>query len=176
MILRKVNAVLSLLTTLLLLDHAIFQGARMLSRGSIVSTADIMPRILAGLMMLHAVISIVLAILGHKGAEKREVKSYPKLNKATVFQRVSGILLIFLTALHIAGTAGPLRPPFVIHAILPPLFFAVALMHAALSTSKAFITLGVGNARVIQGIDVVMKVLCGLTLVACVTGFYLYLV
>lgn len=176
MLLRKINAWVSLFTTVLLLDHAIFHAVWMLSGGSIPKNANIMPRILFGLMMVHAIISIVLAILGHKGAEKCKTKSYPKMNKATIIQRAGGVLLIPFTILHIAETAGGMHPPKIVHAIFPPLFFTIALMHVAVSGSKAFITLGIGNAKLIKLIDMVIKVVCGVTLVADIIGFYLYLV
>ena len=48
-------------------------------------------------------------------------------------------------------------------------------MHAAISTGKAFITLGIGNARVLRVVDGIMKVLCGLTFAAALVGFYLCL-
>lgn len=175
MILRKINAVLSLLTTVMLMNHAIFHAVWMLSRGSIEKSANSMPWILFVLMLLHAIISIIFAILGHKGAEKRKVKSYTQMNKTTIIQRASGVSLILFTVLHISGTAGGLKPPGIIHTILPPLFFAIALMHTAISTSKAFITLGIGNAKLIKLLDIVIKVICGATLIADVIGFYLYL-
>lgn len=176
MILRKINAWLSLLTTVLLFDHAIFNAVWMLSRGSVEKNVNIMPRILFLLMMLHAIISIVLAILGHRGAKKCKVKSYPKMNKPTFIQRVSGVVLIFFTILHISETAGGMHPPKIIHLVLPPLFFTIALLHVAVSGSKAFITLGIGNAKFIRLVDIIIKLVCGVTLVADVIGFYLYLV
>ena len=176
MLLRKLNAVLALLTTALLMNHAISLGAWMLSRGSISFAINKLPWVMLWLMAAHAVISIALAVLGHKGAEKREVKEYAKLNASTVFQRMSGILLILFTALHVLGTVGVLTPPPAVHAILPPLFFAFTLAHVAVSTSKAFITLGIGNAKFIKVADVFVKVLCGVTLVIDVAGFYLFLV
>lgn len=176
MILRKINAYLSLAATLLLLNHAIFNAVWMLSKGSIPKNANSMPWILFGLMILHAIISIVLAILGHKGVKKCNPKSYPKLNKATIIQRASGVSLILLSVLHIAGMSGGLQPPKIIHTILPPLFFTIALMHTAISTSKAFITLGIGSAKLIKTIDIAMKMICSLTLVADIIGFYFYLV
>ena len=87
---------------------------------------------------------------------------------------ISGMALILLVILHLAGVMGITQPPKAVHAILPPLFFAVALMHTALSTGKALITLGIGNAKAIKVVDIVIKILCTLTLVAAVTGFYLY--
>ena len=96
------------------------------------------------------------------------------MNRVTYIQRASGISLILLTFLHIAGTVGILTPPQLVHAILPPVFFAITLMHAAISTSKAFVTLGIGNAKIIKVFDIAMKCLCVATLIADVVGFYLY--
>ena len=130
--------------------------------------------ILLGLVLTHALISIDLALSAHAETETRTGKSYPKMNVSTIIQRISGILLAPVTALHVAGAAGFMQPPEIIHAILPPLFFAVALTHTAVSTSKAFITLGIGSARFIKTVDIAVKVLCGITLLASVIGFYPY--
>ena len=175
MLLRKINAVLSLLCTILLLDHAIFHAAWMLSGCSIPKSATV-SWVLFFLMMSHAVISIVLAIRGHKGAEKRKCNTYPKLNVPTNIQRASGMLLIVFTMLHVLGTVGVLQPPQVVHAILPPLFFALALMHVAVSGSKALITLGIGSAKMVKWIDILVKAICAATWIADVIGFYLYVV
>ena len=174
MLLRKLNAIISLLTTLFLLDHAIFNSVRMLSKGSVEQSAPVAPWILAGLVAVHAFLSIYFAVSSHMEGETRKVKSYPKMNRVTVFQRVSGILLILFIALHVAGASGAMTPPHIVHTIFPPLFFAIALAHAAISTDKAFITLGIGNARVIKAVSIVVKLVCVITLIAAIAGFYLY--
>ena len=174
MLLRKLNAIISLLTTLFLLDHAIFNSVRMLSKGSVEQSAPVAPWILAGLVAVHAFLSIYFAVSSHMEGETRKVKSYPKMNRVTVFQRVSGILLILFIALHIAGASGAMTPPHIVHTIFPPLFFAIALAHAAISTDKAFITLGIGNARVIRVVSVAVKLICATTLIAAIAGFYLF--
>ena len=89
-------------------------------------------------------------------------------------QRISGIVLIVFAALHVAGAAGFMTPPKIIHAILPPLFFVIAMVHVAVSTSKALITLGIGNTGVVKGVDIVIKVICAATIIAALIGFYLY--
>ena len=172
--LRKINASLSLLCTFLLMDHAICHTAWMLFEISLHKLVKSFPWILFGLMLVHAIISIVLAVLGHKGTEKGKYNSYPNMNRATMIQRASGMSLILFTVLHIAGTVGILEPPKLVQAILSPVFFTIALAHTAVSTSKAFITLGIGNAKLIKTVDIAMKVLCGATLIAAVVGFYRY--
>lgn len=173
MLLRKINAILGLLTAIFLLDHAIFNSVRMLSKGSVEQNAPYGPWILAGLMAAHAFISIILAVSGHMEGEQGKYKQYPKMNRATILQRISGVLLIIFTILHITGTTGVMTPPHIIHTIVPPVFFAVALMHTAISADKAFITLGIGNAKFIKAVSVIIKVICVITLVAGVIGFYL---
>ena len=172
--LRKINAVLSLIATVLLLDHAIFLGAWMLSRGAIHKTANDLPWVMTGVMAVHAIISIALAVRGHKGAEKRKCNSYPGLNAATMVQRISGMLMIVFTFLHITGATGVMHTPPLVHAIVPPLFFLLVMAHVAVSANKAFITLGIGNAKFVKVAGVAIKVICVATLVADVIGFYLF--
>ena len=175
MALRKINAVTSLLSTLLLLIHAITLAIWMLSRGTIVINTGIMPWVLLGIMLAHAMISIDLAISAHSETnEKHKFKSYPKENIPTIIQRASGMALILFTALHVAGAAGFMQPPQIVHAIVPPLFFTIALMHTAISTNKAFITLGIGDAKFIKVLGIAMKVICITTLIADIIGFYLH--
>ena len=174
MILRKINAVLSIISMILLLGHAIFHAVWMLSRCSIPKTVNSLSRILLVFMLAHAIISIVLAVLGHKGVEKVKTKSYTKMNLPTIVQRASGILMVLLIGVHIAGAFNHFQPKM-LHAVLHPLFFIVVLAHLAVSTSKAFITLGIGNAKVVKIIDVIIRVLCILTLIASIVGFYICL-
>ena len=174
MLLRKINAITGLLTTLFLLYHAISTAVWMLSKGIVAQVLPLAPWILMGLMGLHAFISIYFGASALEEGEKRKVKSYPKMNGATIFQRVSGILLIVFTALHVAGASGAMQPPQIVHTILPPLFFVIALAHTAISTEKALITLGIGNAGVVRAVGVATRVICAVTLITSIAGFYLY--
>ena len=174
MLLRKINAGVSLLTTFFLLGHAIFLSIWMLSRCSIEKSNNFIPWILLGLMVIHALISIELGVSAHKDIEKKKCKTYPKQNIVTVLQRMSGVAMILLIMLHIMGSANGFQPQ-ILHAVLHPLFFGLALSHAAVSTSKAFVTLGIGNAKLVKVIDIVMGLLCGVTIIASILGFCLCL-
>lgn len=174
MLLRKINAGLSLLTTVLLMDHAMFFSVWMLSRCSIEKSSESMPRILAVLMVVHAVLSVILLILGRRGGARKGARTYLRMNIPTVIQRASGALMLLLLALHVAGAANHFQPKM-LHAVLHPLFFAAVLSHASVSVSKALVTLGVGNATAVRVVDAVMGILCGATFVAGVVGFYLCL-
>lgn len=172
--LRKINAVISLFTTILLLDHTIFYSVWMLSRCTITKDVNAMPWVLVALVVLHAVLSSAMGIMAHKGVEKQKHNVYSKLNMRTMIQRMSGIVILILLIAHVIGAATHFHPQW-IHAVLQPLFFVTALAHLAVSGSKAFITLGVGNAKFIKILDTVFPVLCGIIFLAGIAGFYLCL-
>ena len=172
--LRKVNAVFSLISTILLLIHAISLAAWMLSKGVISRAPNSIPHALTMFFLIHAIISIILMASTHKGGKGHKGSVYPKLNAATIVQRISGVLMIIFTWLHIAGSLGITQPPRVVHAIVPPLFFVLVMVHIAISASKAFITLGIGSARFVKCADATIKAVCAATLIADVIGFYLF--
>ena len=173
MLKRKINAVLSLLTTVLLLVHAITCSIFMLSGDRVARPPELMSWVLMGLLIIHALISIDLVIASHAETDNRKGKKYPKLNAAMIVQRASGVLMVPATGLHIAGAIGLMVPPKAVHLIVPPLFFTMVLVHVAVSTSKALITLGIGNAKMMKVVNIVMRVVCGATLIAGVVGIYL---
>ena len=173
MLKRKINAAVSLITAAMLLLHAICLSAYMLSGDSIARPSTIVGWALMGLMIIHALISMDLALSAHAENGKRKGKNYPKLNIPTIIQRASGILMVPAAVLHIAGATGAMVPPKMVHAIIPPLFFAIVLMHTAISVGKALITLGIGNTKFIKTVDIAMRVICGATLIAGVIGIYL---
>ena len=172
--LRKINAIIGILAVILFLDHSIFHSVVMLSRYRIPVNVTVLPWVMTVLVAVHAILSIVMAVLGHKGAEKRKCNTYTKLNARTMIQRFSGILMILLLAIHLVGSNTHFQPQM-LHAVLHPIFFAVALVHFAVSASKAFITLGIGTAKLVKVVDVLMVILCGTIFVASVVGFYLCL-
>lgn len=172
MVLRKINSVLSLITTVLLLDHAIINAVWFFTMKTLSKVAA--PSwILLGFMAVHAMLSMALAMNAHNVPAPADAKSYPAKNVTTIIQRVTGMLLIVGTVFHVLGATGVMTPPAVVHAIVPTVFFIVCMAHTAISTSKAFITLGVGNAKVVKGIDIAVKVICAAVLVANIVGFFM---
>jgi hypothetical protein len=146
----------------------------MFSRGKIIPWGGhTLPKVLIGVTIAHALVSLILMVIAIKDKKEKKGRMYPKLNVPTMVQRISGVLLIIFTWLHVVGAVGVITPPPLVHAIVPPLFFALVLSHVAVSTSKALITLGIGNAKFIKAVDLVIRVICGVTLIAGVIGIYL---
>ncbi|MBR4305010.1 MAG: hypothetical protein IKT81_06735 [Clostridia bacterium] len=173
MLKRKISAVLSLVVTLLILGHSIVLGACMLSNGRIPAPPDAISFIMAGFMVVHAILSISILISNRKEGENK-VNNYAKNNVQTIVQRVTGIAMLPLAVPHVLGTLGLIKPSQIVHAILPPVFFAVVMAHVAISFSKAFVTLGIGNAKFFKTADITMKILCAATLIVDIVGFYLF--
>ena len=175
MILRKTNAVLSLITTILLLGHAISIAIWMLSRGNIIPFGGhTLPKALVVFFVAHAIMSIIVLITSRKAEKNNNVKSHSKLNVQTKIQRISGILLIPFTFLHIAGAKGIMTPPQFVHAVVPAVFFIITMAHISVSGSKPFITLGIGSAKFIKCADIAIKAICTITVIADIIGFYLH--
>lgn len=171
---RKINAALGLLAAVLLLDHAIFFSIWMLSRCSIAKSGEVLPMLLACVMIVHMLFSIAILITDKKGAKEKKHKVYYKLNIETYIQRITGVLIILLIALHLFGAANYFQPKM-LHAVLHPLFFGAALAHVSVSVGRALVTLGVGSAGAIRVINIAMKALCCAIFVAGVIGFYICL-
>ena len=174
MILRKINATLSLITTILLLGHAISVASWMLSRGKIIPFGGhTLPKVLILAAVAHTLVSIILMISANIGRKSKE-KAYPKLNASTMFQRISGVLMILFTWLHIAGAKDIITPPQIVHAIVPTLFFILVMGHIIVSCSKAFITLGIGNSKLVKCVNIGIRAICIVTVIADIIGFYLH--
>ena len=174
MLVKKINASIGLLITLLLLFHAVYMAVFLFANGGIAYSASFVSWALTGLTAIHAFIGIDAAISGMMNGGGLKHKKYAKLNITTVIQRASGMLLVIFIVLHIAGATGAMKPPPFVHAIVPVLFFGASMVHTVCSFPRALITLGIGNAKFVKTADIAMKVICGAVLIADIVGFYLY--
>ena len=168
---RKVNAVISLVCSFLILVHSSYDAVWMFMRGLLPMLPKPSSYVLMFLVIIHTVLSIVTAILGSKGKTKKDEKMYSKPNKETLLQRIFGIVIVLMIPLHILGMQSFLNPK-IIHAILHPIFFFVVCAHTGISFNKAFISLGIGNAKLIKVLGIVIRVVCITIFVASCIGMY----
>ena len=165
---RKVNAGISLLCTLLIVAHAVCDSIWMFFHKS-PTFPKVGSYVLVGLVALHAVLSIVTAILGSGKKTNKKEKFYKKENIKTLLQRMTGMLMVVLLFAHIFGMQKWLIP-HLLHTIIHPIFFLAVYVHTAISCSKAFVTLGIGNAKTIKVLDVAMGIFFALLFVLSVVG------
>ena len=107
---RKINAVISLVCTFLILVHGGYDALCMFMRGKLPNLPKPLAVILLWFVVIHVVLSIVTAILGSKGKTKKDEKMYAKPNKETLLQRVLAILMVLMLPLHIIGMGNHLNP------------------------------------------------------------------
>ena len=119
-VVEKINAVLGLLNSVLILDHSTFYTLWMFSRGRLTPSAPQLPKLLVLLVVIHAVLSIVSAVRAHKNKQAK-VRMYNRQNRATVLQRGSGIVMLLLLVLHIVGNITHFQPSW-LHAVVHPVF------------------------------------------------------
>lgn len=171
-ILRKVNAIISLVCTFLILVHGSYDVLWMILRGKIKTISFPISNLLFIFVFIHIILSILTAILGSGKKKKENGKMYKKENIKTIIQRAFGILIIILLVPHIIGMRNHLTPK-ILHSIIHPFFFLVVYGHTAISASKSFITLGIGNAKFIKIFDVVISIICILIFIISIVGLYL---
>lgn len=169
-ILRKINAVVSLICILLILIHGSYDALWMFLRGKIDTISFPLPWILMGVVIIHAVLSILTAILATRG-NKKEGKMYKKDNIKTLLQRMLGMIMIVVLVFHIVGMGNHLNPK-IFHSIIHPIFFMVVYVHSAISFSKAFITLGIGNIKFIKIVDIVSYIIFGVLFICSLIGLF----
>ena len=165
--LKKVNAVLGLLSAPLLLGHVgctVYEYLT-LNHNPVLMRATAMP--FAMTVMLHAICGMLSVFLLADGTR---LDLYPKQNAKTVFQRVTAALIFPLLILHLRAfdalkniAAKGLRVPFGLILLLQVAFFFVVLGHTAVSLSRGLITLGWLSSREKQNkIDSVARVVFAL--------------
>ena len=165
--LKKNNAILSLFTCLMLLIHVMYQGVAHLlffyypMVSKILGYAVLIPAV------LHGVMSVVSILFLH---DSRTIM-YKKANVRTYIQRICAVIIIVLLPAHVYSytmhniTAGSVL--FYAVTSIQIIFYAVIITHAAISVSKALITLGmIGNMDKMHMIDRSLFVVCAVLFVA----------
>ena len=152
--LKKLNAVLALISTICLLAHTVYSAYAY-------STMYYNPGLTKGLAIpcivvicLHAVLAMCIVFMQGDGTR---LDLYPGQNKETVVQRISAALIFPALILHIntfsymSQNAEAGKPGMIVLLIaVNTLFYAVVLAHTAVSVSRACITLGWISSRKTQ--------------------------
>lgn len=145
--LKKMNAVLSLLTLLTMILHVgycIFAYLTMYYNPFLKLMTAVPFLVLA---CLHAVCGMAVVFFLPDGTR---LDLYPRQNMQTILQRGSAALIFPLLILHLrtfdllsASAKSGNRPALILLLLSEPLFYGTVITHVAVSVSKALITLGV---------------------------------
>ena len=149
--LKKINAVLAILSTVALFVHIAYTDFAYLTMyyNPFLKLLTSLPFMI--LTCLHAVCGMTSVFLQADGTR---LDLYPEQNKKTIVQRVSAALIFPLLLLHIntfdmlkscAGSGNMLC--FALLIISQPVFYGVVLAHTSVSFSRSLITLGLLASR-----------------------------
>lgn len=139
---KKANACISLIVVLLFLVHCLYQDYAYLNFLHQPEISAFLGFGLLFFMVIHVILAISSMILKHDSLKIE----YPALNKGTLLQRITGVLLLVLTLVHmntfklVTGAAS--FGEVIMLDTIQVLFFAAGFLHIALSFDKALITLG----------------------------------
>ena len=174
--LKKINAVLGILTFALFFAHGIYEDVAYIAYIYNPILTKAFADTLATVFTLHAVLSLYI-IFRRNDTVKID---YRKRNIKTLIQRDTGMLSILLLPFH-AGAMSLLgktygTPAFYVIEFLGFLFIGVISTHLAISFSKALITLGlVTDEKKVKTIDRAVAVISAVFFVfTCVVLFITY--
>ncbi len=151
---KKLNAFLSLITVFLLLVHAGYSAYAYLTMYYNPSISKTLSCAVMTAVMIHAVISMISVFLNSDGTR---LDRYPKLNKATVAQRVSAALILPLVFIHVntfdlMKSASESGKTIVIYLLMATqiILFATVAAHISVSLSRVLVILGLLKSPSVQ--------------------------
>ena len=170
--LKKINAVLGLLTIMLLIAHAVYYAFSYITMYYNPAAKIILAAPLITAACLHAVLGMSLVFVQSDGTD---LTLYPQYNKGTILQRLSAALIFPLLMLHVntfrimkASSEAGRHAPVIIMIVIELLFFAVVFTHVSLSFSRALVTLGLLSSEDRKrAIDRTVYVICAVLFVFC---------
>lgn len=141
--LKKTNAVIALITTVLFLVHSLYQTISYALSYTNIPLKASLGGILALFFIAHVAISLIIVF-----RKNDTVKiTYLAQNRSTMFQRDFGILAAVLfvphivTAIYIPDVVGTAW--YYVFQVIQVVFFGALFVHISASLTKAFITLGI---------------------------------
>lgn len=169
---RKINAIIAVIICLLLADHMIFGSMSLIGMNA--SVISVMAFALAGLTLVHVLISTIITIKAVKAGAKTKA-AYPKENWQFWFRRISGAILLFLFLTHaysmLKGSDGL---PHIVHmgyfgGIISILLPLAVYSHLIVNIKPLLIALGFKVTKVkVFIIAAILTILCGFAVYAMV--------
>lgn len=170
MVLKKLNAILGLLSAVAVLFHMGYNSFAYLAfyYNPVLKQWASIP--LMVLVCAHAVLGMCSVFLLGDGTS---LSTYPAKNRKTLIQRISAALIFPLLILHI-NTFELLKNSssernwalFVLLLIVQIIFYAVITVHTSISISKAFISLGmIENEKNLKLLDRIAWCIFGLAFI-----------
>ena len=161
---KKVNAVLGLAVTTLLVIHIIYEIYAYLTFYYNPVLTKIIAYSILVTGVIHILISCYILFVSH---DRGKGIRYPGLNIRTLLQRISACAIAVLLILHmntfmlLTNTSKSSRVLFTAVLAIQILFYAFSLLHAGLSFVNALITLGlVSSEKIRKRTDTAVWIFC----------------
>ena len=165
MALKKVNAIFAWILIILLMIHISTTVCYMLTGWYDLTLFTISARAVTVVCIAHVVLSLGIVFFMHDGAN---YSKYGGLNKRTIIQRASGLVILLLVHPHVKLFASfiyehvPLSiPKKILVFAVEGLFFSAVFLHLGTSFSRSLITMGLlRTERGEKAADLAAKIVC----------------
>lgn len=161
--LKKINAVSAILLSIFVLLHIVFMSLLLLGVVEFLPVFGIIGKLLLTVFVTHIIISLCIVFLYSGNGIK-----YPKLNKSTVVQRLSSIILLVLIHFHMRDYFSDnvfVQPSW--FGYISEMIFTVLLMcHFIPSIDKGLLSLGINSKTVSMIMKIIFILAFALSLVS----------
>lgn len=177
--LKKFNAILGLAIIAAVLCHAGTMTYSLITFWYDLTICKFFAHLSVALMIAHILTSICIFFFLHDGSSLR----YSRMNKRTIIQRVTAVLMIILIHFHITAyshmaTGEALsQSQAIISCLTECLYIISVFLHTSVSFSKAFTTLGlISSSKAAKRLDIAAFTVCtaaGIVALYAVISFFL---
>lgn len=164
--LKKANAVLGLLTIVMLIIHA---GYQMVAYVKFVHNEGVtmaLAAVILVFMLIHMILALVIVTIAGEGTD---ITGYPRDNMRTIIQRASaiGIMVFLIGHLYAYDILTSSSAGLILSSIIQILFFGMIFIHIATSFSNGLITLGLLQSETKKKVlDRVIAAMCSVAFAA----------
>ena len=143
--LRKLNSLLVIIIILTITSHALLTGLLLAELIEYTPNTIVTGKILLSFVIVHIIISLYLFIKDK--INQRKIRIYPKINKDTIVQAISGIFIIIFIAAHVLSYIylPAYLPNFswqITHLTIDTLFFITLFIHLQISIPRLLVSFG----------------------------------
>lgn len=162
---KKVNAVIGLFSIVMLICHTMIMSYSMMTGWYNYRICKMLSRGTATFMIIHIALTLFMIIFIHE----KNVLFNVKYNLRVLVQRISAVLIFLMFYIHMTafkfivnGNVPDLNEKIVL-IVTEILFFAGVFSHAAVSFSRACISLGfISDKKHLNYIDIIAFIVCAM--------------
>ena len=156
MVLKKVNAIIALIVSLVMMIHNTM-NMQMVRLGRVEDSPKMIARALIFFFIIHAFVSIFIIIFKNDGKETK----YTNISSGWLVQRITGIALLPIVIIHGFLNVGDFGLQVIHIIIIQVVIMLLSYIHIPIAVPNALVTLGfIDNIKTHKVVRLALWVVC----------------